>query len=185
MVDKVEDLNDIREELLEEERQSTSRQSQDSGFKISKLAVDRRVSKLIGSVECARASGKQRRNDTIAALSTIHGGSEGNLNPAIIGMLETMEKKCKEEDLVKCLKKCVKLKKVFPRVYKEELRSFEKANLNMLRSIAMYYSKGVIGKEKYKSGYKASSYMQVAGKKGAVCIKVADCPTLGLFSATG
>ena len=181
MVDKVEDLNDIREELLEEERQSTSRQSQVSGFKISKLAADRRVSKPTGSAECTIASGRQRRNDTIAALSATHGGSEGNLKPVTIGMLETMEKKCKEEDLVNGLKKCVKLKKkVFPRVYKQELRSFEKANLNMLRSIAVYYSKGVIGKEKYKSVYKATSYMQVAGKKGAVRIKVADCPTPGL-----
>ena len=106
MVDKVEDLNDIREELLEE-RQSTSRQSQDSGFKISKLAADRRVSKPTGSAECTIASGRQRRNDTIAALSAIHGGSEGNLKPVTIGMLETMEKKCKEEDFVNGLKKCV------------------------------------------------------------------------------
>ena len=60
MVDKVEDLNDIREELLEEERQSTSRQSQDSGFKISKLAADRRASKPTGSAECTIASGRQR-----------------------------------------------------------------------------------------------------------------------------
>jgi hypothetical protein len=117
-------------------------------------------------------------NDTVAALNTIHGGCSQNLKPAMVGMLDTLEKKCKKEDIVDGLKKCENLKKkVFPSVYKEKLRSFEKANVNMLRSIAVYYSKGVIEKEKYKSVYKASSYMQVQGKKGAVRIKVADCPT--------
>ena len=58
------------------------------------------MSKPTGSAECAIASGSQCHNDTIAALSTIHGESEGNLKPATIRKLETMEKKCKEEDLV-------------------------------------------------------------------------------------
>lgn len=85
MVNEVEGLNNIREELLEEERPNTSSLSQDSGLKISKLVVDRRASKPTGSAKCTISSGRQRRNDTIAALSAIHGGSEGNLRPVTIG----------------------------------------------------------------------------------------------------
>lgn len=93
-------------------------------------------------------------------------------------MLETLDKKCKEDDIVDAVKKCTKLKgKVFPRVYKEDLEKFESSNDNMLRSIAVYYSKGVMGKVKYRSVYKACSYKQVPVKKRAVRIKVANCPT--------
>ena len=75
------------------------------------------------------------------------------------------------------LKKCVELKKVFPRVYKEELQSFEKANLNMLRLI-VYYGKDVIAKEKCKSVYKATS-------RGLCVLKLETVQPLGLFPTTG
>ena len=47
----------------------------------------------------------------------------------------------------------------------------------MLRSIAVYYRKGVMGKDKYRLVYKDSSYRQVPGRKQAVRIKVANCPS--------
>ena len=40
----------------------------------------------------------------------------------------------------------------------------------------MHYSKEVMGKDKYKRVYKASSYKQEPGKKRAMRIKVANCP---------
>ena len=47
-------------------------------------------------------------------------------------------------------------KKVFPAPYKENLNKFESSNDNMLRSNAVYNSKGVMGKVKYRSVYKSS-----------------------------
>ncbi|CAB4003156.1 Hypothetical predicted protein [Paramuricea clavata] len=46
----------------------------------------------------------------------------------------------------------------------------------MLGSIAVYHSGGIMGRDKYRSVYKASLYRHVS-KKRAVCIKVANCPT--------
>ncbi len=93
-------------------------------------------------------------------------------------MVETLDRKSSEDDVVDAIKKSKLLKeKAFPRVYKEDLKTFESSNSNMLRSIAVYYSKGVMGREKYKSVHKASLYTRVPSKKAAVRIKVADCPT--------
>ena len=47
----------------------------------------------------------------------------------------------------------------------------------MLRSIAIYYSNGVMGRVKYRSVYKAFSYSYATNKKRAARIKVANCPT--------
>ncbi|XP_028417490.1 uncharacterized protein LOC114541889 [Dendronephthya gigantea] len=93
-------------------------------------------------------------------------------------MLETLDRKCKEEDIVEGMEKCSKIKnKVLPKIYKEDLKKYERSNDNMLRSIAVYYSKGIMGKDKYRRVYKANSYKQVVGSKRAARIKVANCPT--------
>ena len=41
----------------------------------------------------------------------------------------------------------------------------------------MYYSKGIMAKDKYRAVYKASSYKQEVGIKRAAHIKVANCPS--------
>ena len=111
-------------------------------------------------------------------VNAIHGGSKVNLKPGTIGLLETMEKKCKEDDIVEGMKKCKKLKeKVLPGIYKEDLKEYESSDDNMLRSIAVYYSKGVMGEDKYRKVYKATSYKKVIGKKRAERIRVASCPS--------
>ena len=46
----------------------------------------------------------------------------------------------------------------------------------MLRSVAVYYSNGVMGKMKYRSVYKASSYRQSLAQKKAVRLTVSNCP---------
>lgn len=76
------------------------------------------------------------------------------------------------------MKNCRKLKeKVFPKVYREDLKKYESSNDNMLRSIAVYYSKEIMGKEKYRKVYKASSYKQEVGQKRTMRIMVANCPS--------
>lgn len=88
-----------------------------------------------------------------------------NTTPATIGMIEALERS-KGEDIVKAMKKSKKMKgKVVPRLYKEDLIKFESSNDNMFRSIALYYSKGVMGKDKYREVYKDSAYKQVPGRK--------------------
>ena len=53
------------------------------------------------------------------------------------------------------MKKCEKIKeKVLPKVYKEDLKRYESSLDNMLRSIAVYYRNGVMGKDKYRLVYK-------------------------------
>ena len=124
------------------------------------------------------STGRKRRKETIIAVCGIHGGNEENLKPGTIGMFETLEKKCKVDDIVEGMKMCKKLKeKVIPRIYNEDLKKYENSTDNMLRSIAVYYSKGIMGKDKYRRVYKASSYRQEPGKKRAARIKVANCPS--------
>ena len=169
---EAEELDSIRAELAED------RQETDVAFKISKTSVERRKSKPTGEESCAESTGRLRRNETLSAVSGIHGGSMELLKPGTIGMLETLDKKCKEDDIVDGLRKCTKLnQKVFPRIYKEAAKNYESSMDNMLRSIAVYYSKGIMGKDKYRRVYRASSYRQVPGKKRAVRIKVANCPS--------
>lgn len=68
---------------------------------------------------------------------------------------------------------------MLPKIYKKDLVQFESSNENTLRSIAVYYGSGIMGRDKYRSVYKASLYRQVL-KKRAVLIKVANCPTPNL-----
>ena len=120
----------------------------------------------------------KRRQETMEAACVIHGGSSSNTTPATIGMVETVETRSKEEDIVKAVRKTRELTgKVLPKLYKEDLGKFESSNENMLRSIACYYSNGVMGRAKYRSVYKATSYGNVSKMKRAVRIKVANCPS--------
>ena len=168
---EAEELDSIRAELVED------RQETDVAFKISKKSVDRRKRKPTGQDSCAESTGRLHRNETLSAVSGIHGGSMECLKPVTIGMLETLDKKCKENDIVDGLKKCTTLnQKVFPRMYKEDLKKYE-SSMENIRSIATYYSKGIMGKDKYTRVYRASSYRQDPGKKRAVRIKVANCPS--------
>ncbi|CAB4030371.1 Hypothetical predicted protein [Paramuricea clavata] len=67
-------------------------------------------------------------------------------------------------------------------MYDEDLKKYEDSTDNMLRSIAVYYSKGIMGKDEYMRVYKASSYRQKPGKKRAAHIKVANCPSHRLMA---
>ena len=169
-MNEAEELDSIREELIEDSRQEAE-------FKIRRKAVDRRRSKPTGEGSCVESTGRKRRRETMAVVCSIHGGSKDNLKPGTIGMMETLNKKCKEDDIVDGMKSCKKFtEKVFPRLCQEDLKKFESSTDNMLRSIAVYYSKGIMGKDKYRRIYKASSYKQEPSKRAARN-KVANCPS--------
>ena len=171
LVNKAEELGTIKEGLGEEAGRK------ELEFSISREGAERQRRRPTGEGSCSQSTKQRRRNETVAAANVIHGGQH-NLRPATIGMLETLERKCSEQDIVSGMKKCEKIKeKVLPKVYKEDLKRYESSLDNMLRSIAVYYRKGVMGKDKYRLVYKDSSYRQVPGRKRAVHIKVANCPS--------
>ncbi len=185
LVSEVEELDQLRQDLAEGNRQEVeAQQSREEGFRLSKATVSRQQSAPTGT-SVRSESLRWRRKQTMKAACMIHGGSVENTAPATIGMIETLERN-KEEDVVKAMGRSKKMKrKVIPKLYKEDLVKFESLDDNMFRSIAMYYSNGIMGRDKYRSVYKASPYKQVAKRKHAVCINVANCPIPKLVPSMG
>lgn len=94
----------------------------------------------------------KRRHETFNAALVIHGGTEKNTRPAIEGMFDTLCKRSKLDDITKLVSSNEKLQsRVASDHCSRKIRSFETSNENVLRSIACYYSGGVMGKRKYKS----------------------------------
>ena len=87
---------------------------------------------------------------TFQAAKETHGAGLNNTTPAHIGLLTTIEKSCPKKILVDLMSKSNKFsKKVFPQFYKSSAKLFETPDINMLRSVSVSYSKGVMGKKKY------------------------------------
>ena len=92
----------------------------------------------------------KRRHETKKTASTIHGGSGNNLTPAFDGMFDTLEKRCKVDKMKDyVLSQKVLTKKVVSTASKENSKAFEGSPENARRSIAVFYSSGVMGKQKY------------------------------------
>lgn len=93
-----------------------------------------------------------------------------------------MDKLVKAEEAVDIIEeaKCNNIKNnVLPKLYKKSLVKFEKSDSNMIRSVAVYYSNGVMGKKKYRFTYKANSYKvnsQISNRSKASRLTVAGCP---------
>ena len=88
----------------------------------------------------------KRRHETLVAAARIHGGSENNPTPAFDGMFDTLNKRCKLNTRKDYVLSNDKLKdKVVSNVYKGNVRS------NVTRSIATFYSSGIMGKRKYQA----------------------------------
>ncbi len=178
LVSEVEDLDGIRQDLVEENEQDIQvQQSSEEGFRLSKSTIRRRQSTPTGANLYSKSSLREHRKQTMEAACMIHGGSVNNTAPATFGMMETLEIRSKVKDLVEAAAKSKKMKKkVIPKLYKEDLVEYERSEDNMFRSIAMYYSNGIMGRDKYRSVYKASSFKQVSKRKHAARINVANCP---------
>lgn len=117
------------------------------------------IKRKVETENCSERTKRRRSAETLEVAKRIHGGDAGSLKATTAGLLDTIDRKCLEDDLVGGMEKCKKLKeKVIPKIYKA-VDEFEHASENMLRSIAVYYSNGVMGKIKYISVYKASTYI--------------------------
>ena len=71
---------------------------------------------------------------------------------------------------------CKLTKRIIPEVYRRAENDYDKSNENMIRSIAVYYSGGIMGKKKYRSTYRDISYQRNTNNTKSVRIKVNNCP---------
>lgn len=85
--------------------------------------------------------------------------------------------KCPKDVLVDAMSSSKKFTgSVMPSVYKKSLKSYESSHENMIRSIAVYYSGGIAGKQKYRKIYKDSSYKVNSRGSKSIRLIVHDCP---------
>ena len=97
LVNEAEELGTIKEGLGEEAGRK------ELEFSISREGAERQRRRPTGEGSCSQSTKQRRRNETVAAVNVIHGGQH-NLRPATIGMLETLERKCSEQDIVSGMK---------------------------------------------------------------------------------
>ena len=94
-------------------------------------------------------------------------------------MVDIIDKLVETDEIVETIQKakCKNIRnRVFPKIYQKSLLKFENSDVNMVRSVAIYYSKGVMRGNKYRCTYKATSYNSKKGKTKASRITVAGCP---------
>jgi hypothetical protein len=121
---------------------------------------------------------RQRRKEMFEVSQEINGGSAEYVTPGAVGLLDAALAKCNSAILVDVLSSNKKFKKsVMPTIYKKSLPDYEASDENMIRSISVYYSGGVAGKQKYRKIYRDSCY-----KSGDTCneknvrLSVNNCP---------
>ena len=121
----------------------------------------------------------KRRHETMVAASGIHGGSENNPKPALDGLFDTLNKRCKLKSMKEYVLSNEQLTdKVVSTAYKKKKRSFENSATNVTRSIATFYSNGIMGKRKYQAVRMALSMKKSerASKKSLVFVSCLNAP---------
>lgn len=120
-----------------------------------------------GNVKISKRTITRRQTETLEQAFKIHGENTNNPVPAAVGLLETLCTKFTIQQLVTSVLRKRKFgESIFPQVYNTEGKTFERSQENILRSIAAYFCKGVMGKAKYRSVYEAIS-MRRGLKKGS------------------
>lgn len=114
------------------------------------------------------ATTNRRIKETFEASSRIHGATKNDKRPAFDGLFETLQKKCKINDLGDyILQNDALTKYVVNQAQRRQSSQFYNSSINTLRSIATYYSAGVMGKRKYQATRLALS-MKASNKKRGV-----------------
>ena len=94
----------------------------------------------------------KRRHETIEAAAKIHGTTNKHSLATYEGLFDTLQKRCKLDTLTTYVTGNKQLtNRVVSKEYKKSVLEFEKADDNIIRSIATFYASGVMGKRKYKS----------------------------------
>ena len=99
-----------------------------------------------------------RRSETLQACNAIHGGSVGNINPTVTGIIDTLSSKCKSKllaDIILKGKQSV-VNNIEKKVIGGWSSTFYKSLDNTLRSLNVFYSHNMMGKQKYLSVRKAN-----------------------------
>ena len=103
-------------------------------------------------VATAKRSAKRRKNETLEACSEIHGATDHDQGPALDGMWCTLINASSPDRMSGYISQSLKIRKrVLPTVVKKEVKKFEDSTENLLRSIKVLYSGGLLSKEKYKA----------------------------------
>ena len=109
----------------------------------------------------SEATVRRRRSELFEAACQINGGTTNWSLPGVVRLCDTTVKKCPENNLVQVFSRSDKITKRFiPKVYKGALDDFEKSDSNFVRSVAVYYSGGVMGKKKYRAAHRDISYQK-------------------------
>ena len=106
-----------------------------------------------------------RRNETDHSCQAIHGGTDADTNPTLIGMVDTITCKFKSEEASKvilCSKRSLQ-RSLQKDLVKNWTRSYKISKQNKLRSLNVYYCHEVMGKRKYTNVRKANKNVKHAG----------------------
>ena len=137
-----------------------------------------------GTSHVAQRTATKRRSETLHSAMAIHGASQAMSTATAEGLADALNTKFPKQTLVNVVSRKRKLcDQVFPAIYSKECKNYEVSNDNMVRSVNIYYAKGVMGKRKYRSVYKSLTMKKSkqAGKKFER-IKVMSCPIPRLVS---
>ena len=115
---------------------------------------------------------ERRRLETFEAACQINRASVNWTFPGQVGLCKTAVKKCAENVLVDVFSTNTKIvKRVIHKILSKSVNDYEQSNYNMIRSINVYYSCGIMGKRKCDV-YRASRYTCNTDNTRSVCIKV-------------
>ena len=116
-----------------------------------------------GKLKLPRHSAQRRQLETLMAATQINGGTIENRGPALEGMISTVLKYGKINDVAKYFCSSKKMKKAALAQIKLKVQNYEKSDENFVRSLSLLYAGGVIGKVKYEQG-RSALVMKHTGK---------------------
>lgn len=181
IVMEVEGLQEVRDELVQEGRVSSehcSKSREKSRWRIPTYSED-------GKVNVSAVLARKRRKATFEAAKQIHGGKNELPAPGAIGLIDTALAKCSKDILVNSMSSSTTfISSVLPCIYRKKLKSYESSVENMVRSIAVYYSGGITGKQKYRKLYKDSCYNVDSSNSKRVRLSIHNCPLPRLVPPT-
>lgn len=129
------------------------------------------------SDELSMRAKRRRVLETYNAATEIHGGTKESNEAAATGLVETLDTKF-SKNLVSSLvcNKSKLAKKITSTFHKAKCKVYENSDENILRSVSVYYSMGVMGKKKYMKVRHSFSFKKILSKgKKFSCLKVANC----------
>ena len=93
---------------------------------------------------------ERRNRETYEKAQLIHGATEGDKSPALDGLWLALISNCSDIKLKTYLEKSKTIKKILKTSHEDDISNYEKSNENKIRSLSVFYSSGLVSKEKYK-----------------------------------